>query len=469
MPKLTFVAQSARDSWTPEATGERLVNCYAERAPDSSRTRLNIRTVLGQEQLASNLQELPGSGSVRAVIGQANADSPRQYACKGGKLYEWTFSTNTAATDRGSVNDSLDTSMAFNGEDVCIAADGTYYFFDKSSNTLSTPGSGAFSDEGSVANISGYTVITEQDGQRFEWTELADGGTRNALYFATADAVSDNLIRAMSNQSQLWLFGEQSIEIWYPTGDSGANAFARLPNGVIDRGLWNYRLITRVGERIMFVGEDGRVYATNGAQIEPISTPAVESVIERFQAARCFEYFDRGHHFGVIICLTEPAFVYDFRTGLWHERASPDALGNDLSDWDQDFAVFSAESQRWYGLDVSGNMWQMDDTYADLNSALKRRMVSRPIYMDGDQFSVSEVEFLAGMGRSATADVKMRISKDGGRTWGSTITRSLGGTAEYDHRAVFRALGVYRHFTAEFVVDEDTEIPLYSDANVRLG
>jgi hypothetical protein len=62
--------------------------------------------------------------------------------------------------------------------------------------------------------------------------------------------------------------------------------------------------------------------------------------------------------------------------------------------------------------------------------------------------------------------IMARFSKDGGRTWGSEKSRSLGKIGERYKRAVWYGLGQYRQFAVELSITDDVDIPLYGEANV---
>jgi hypothetical protein len=141
-----------------------------------------------------------------------------------------------------------------------------------------------------VVSIAGFVVVVIGDSQRFYW--LRPGEIEiDPLDFASAEFAPDNLTDAIAVADQLWLAGGSSIEVWYVTGvlDSpfqpvAGRAFA---NGVVESTL------ARVRDTVLFVGKDMRVYSmggnhlyyTQGGQMQPISTHAIEERI-RTQLAR---------------------------------------------------------------------------------------------------------------------------------------------------------------------------------------
>jgi hypothetical protein len=450
MAKLTFFAQSAKDVANEQASGERLLNCYPEQVAAGGRTAFALRSVLGQATFATT-----GAVLVRAMASVNN----QLYAVVGGSLYH--IDKNAVVTSLGTIADDVETTISGNGTNVTVCAGGNYYVYDGASVT--TPGSGRFSSEGTVGFIDQYTIITEKSGNEFEWTTVAIPGTRNAANFATNEGDNDNILRVHADGPVLIFMGEKSIEMWQNTGASNENAFARLPGGVINQGCLGVNLSTKLDSGVFFVGDDKACYIFRGAGLETVSGPGVVSAIIAETPTHVFYYEDRGHKFACVRFDSRPAWCYDLTTGAWHER------GTGTGAWEV-VATVNVYGQWYCGLNT-GQIYEMSRTNTDISQALQRKMVSRSIYMAGDQFSVSELECLARVGRSnlgSDATVTLRTSRNNGETWGAQITQSLGDQGDYDTRAVFRALGSYRSFTAELSTADAADITFYSDANVRL-
>lgn len=422
-----------------------MVNCYAEQAAGDARTRLNIRAVPGEVAFASLGTVLP------RAVGNARGNV---YAVASGALYE--VLPNGVASSLGAVSDG-DASIVGVGNFVAFASGGDYYVYN---GTITTPGSGLLLDVGAVEFFDLYTVLVERDGQRFEWTELADPTLRNALHFATADARDDTLLRAVAYQSQLLLMGRKSIEVWYNTGAPGADAFARLADGVIDRGLKGYYLVTKFSGGVAFVGDDDVAYLLSAGGIVPISTPAVNSDLAASVPTSCFYYEARGHKFWCIRFSDRPAWCYDFTTQLWHRRTT----GVSRDEW-QTVATVNAFGD-WLALNTLTALYRMREVYADVSGPLKRTLRGKPITLDGDKFSVSEFEVLGSWGQQPVT-VMLRASWDGGQTWALEDTQSAG-LGDYGQEVTFRALGRGDQFTPEVSVSDPVDVVLYSDAYVDI-
>lgn len=453
MPKLTFCTQSSRAADNVEYSPERLINLYPEGGPQDAKAPLLLRSVLGQEAFADlGIGVLRAMEEINGVI----------YAVGSGSLF--SVSSDGTVSNLGVIDDDPVTTISGNGDNVTIAANGKYYVWDGATLTQPTPG--AFSNFGTVTFIDQRTIITERDGARFQWSEVGDPTDLDALDFASNESRNDNTLRVLADRRELWFFGEQSIEIWYNTGQGGADAFTRLNGGALDTGCLAASLSVKFDEGIFFIGDDRIAYITNGLGINQISTGAVEQALSVSVPTHCFYYEDRGHKFFCIRFDDRPAWCFDLATGLWHERST----GVNKGAWEVVDTV-KAFGQ-WYCGTSDGQIREMKRNNVDVGNALRRTAVSRSMYMAGDQFAVSEMEFLARKGESnigRDAQVMMRVSDDGGRTFSVEDWRSLGDQGDRNIYMVYRALGTYRDFVAEFTITDPADISMYSDLNVRVS
>ncbi len=451
MPRYSFFTQAARDESNVAASSEELVNVYPEQAPGDARTRINLRSVLGETLFADTGQPL-----VRAA---ATAVS-KFWTVAAGNLYE--IASDGTVTNRGAVGNSLETTISGNGTNVCVVANGDYSVWDGAS--LTTPAAGAFSSFGSVTFSDYDTILTELNGRRFQWSDTADPTTLDALNFATAEARDGDLLRAEVDRAQVFLFTEECVEVWRNTGVSGPTRYRRLT--VIDqgRGLKGYHLLASDAFGIFFVANDGVAYILSGSGIQPVSTPAVQSDIAEGETSSAFYYEDRGHKFCVIRFSDRPAWVYDLTTQLWHRRQS----GVEREAWG--VQRMATAYGMWLGVDDFGAILELERSNTDRGMPLKRIMRGKPIYMDGRKFSVAEFEALCSVGESdlgRDAEIMLRWSRNGGKTWEGTQTGSLGDLGDYDVTVSFYGLGRGESFTPELSCTEESDIVFYSDANVR--
>jgi hypothetical protein len=393
------------------------------------------------------------------------------------------------------VPDDPETAIVGHRAAVTISADGDYHLY--SGGTLSTPGSGRISSGsiGSVAFLDQYTLMSELGGREVEWTEVGDPSDRNALYFRTAEARDDDIIRLVALGTSLVVLKAHSVETWYNTGLSGASAFKRIDGAVGDKGLKAWNLCAKTPSALFYIDEDDCAVLTGTGRISP---PNVNNALVNGTPTHCFYFEDRGHTFHVIRFSDRPAWVYDSSTGRWHERSS----GPAHKPWN----VICAEKcyGHWHLGDIQGRVYRLGRTPVDATGAMRRTAVSANLYVEGNPFSVAELEIVGEFGRYEveetapnwltdqygfpvldqdgyyiTAETQeavttwkrpgrlwIRASRDGGHSFGLPKVRDIGRKGGHEARARFMAMGQFENLTVEVNITDPVDVPLLSEANV---
>lgn len=481
MPIIEFTGESKAGSTARPSNSSRLLNLYREPVPNGGLSRYILRVVPGQVALVDL-----GAVFQRQLAWVDNTT----YSAAGGALYSVTSAGVTA--NLGAIKDSEETTISGNTGYVTICAGGRYYVLD--GGALSQPATGAFSDFGSVDTLENYTMLTERNGRRIQWSNPADPSTLDGLSFATTEAGPDNCVRGMSLNGNYWVFKERSTEIWYPTGIS-TGAFARIGGGVLEVGLKSFNLAAKGRDMLFFVGNDGIAYMTAGQDMQPISTRSVERDIRVNDPTHCFYYEWEGHKFCVIRFSDRPAWVYDFATAEWHERSE----GVNHGPWDAVASVANNSGQWLIGATLGG-ISRLDDVRTDKGSFLYRQATSHTLRMDGARFRVPEVEIYGAYGYapvpteveyyldvgggylglgsgffclesigSPEPKMTVSVSRDSGATWGNSRIKDMGAEGDYEQRIILRALGQFRNITIKMDMSHDYEIPIYSDGRVKLA
>ena len=452
--RLTFVGQSERDDDNISGNTSRLVNFYREPLGPGGKASHVLKGV----QRTNAWAVMP-----KIFVRDMHVIGGKFYVLADDTLYEVTAAASKVELGATA---SAEGAMIFGAEDglVCIVGDGRYWVWDGS--VMSEPTPGAFNAFGSGVFLGDYVVLTEKDGRRFQWSALANAKSLPGTNFATAESTDKNILRAMSLQGRLILMKEDAIEMWALTGGSNADAFALVPGGVSEIGLKAPHLATRFVGGIAFVGNNDIAYVSGGTLPQPISTPAVNTALAQGTPTHCFSYEDEGHIFIAIRFADRPAWVYDVATQEWHERAS----GRD-EPWR--VTVTAKAFGHWHAGDAFGNVYRLARAGEDEGGDLIRTAVSSTLYNDGRSFTVPMLEFTGNMGMgdlTGTPSLMLRMSRDGGRTWGRERSRSLGALGEYARTCEFRALGWFKkQACAEVRLSDARDIALDAAANVEVA
>jgi hypothetical protein len=475
--KVEFVGQTISDSDNIAANPARLINCYRERVLGQGKTTHVLQSVLGQD-----LKQSLGDYPVRAM-GYGNG---KKWLAANGTLYE--VADNGALTSKGSVDDDADTTIYGNYSDVTIASGGKYYVWDGS--TVSEPTTKTFTDVGSHCYVGGYTVITEENGKRFQWSDLGDAATLDALNFSSADKVDDNILRAVEVGGNLLLMCETSAELWQVTGAAGSEAFGYVASW--KTGLKDFNLLTQYGDTLFWIGHDNNAYIGVGSGAIDVTTPGLNTALENNNPTHCFYYEDRGHKFCVVRFSDRPAWVFDVKMQEWHERAE----GADNGAFR---ATHSVLGTNWLVGNASGEVLELSRTNRDLSGPLRRTAISSPLYLGDRKFIVNMLEmnikvgvnqldqpmdyglsvgggFMLAVGggfglkldseggSERAATVTLYESRNGGHTWGEGKVRSLGKFGEYDKRTVWRARGQANQYAVKLYIDEPADYQVNTTA-----
>jgi len=172
----------------------------------------------------------------------------------------------------------------------------------------------------------GYFVVTVLNSGKIQISGLYNGTSWDPLDFATAESSPDNLVGIGSTRQNIWLFGEHSIEIYYNSGNADF-PFERVPGAIIDIGCESLTSVAQIEGILYWLTDKKTVVRANGYGFLPVSTPAINYQIAQHTTtndAIGYTYTLEGRTFYVINFPSEDkTWVYNVKTGQWHEWTSP--------------------------------------------------------------------------------------------------------------------------------------------------
>lgn len=390
-----------------------------------------------------------GAGPIRGML--TNAAEMPLYVVSGDSLYE--VSTGWAVTLRGTLNSSSGpVSIATNGTQVMIV-DGDYgYIFTIATNTLAQITDPDFPGADTVGFIDQYFAFNEPGTGRWGVTALADGSSVDALDIVTSEGAPDNTIALLIDHREVWTFGTRSIEVWVPSTTDPDFPFER--SQLIETGCGAKRTPAKLDNSVFWVDQDGITRRADGYIPKRVSTHAIERMITglaRIDDLESLVYSQEGHSFYQV---TSPSgritVVYDASTGLWHERAFRVAATNTLTRHRASaYAFFNRKHV--VGDFENGNIYALDlDTFTD-NGAARKWLRSWRALPEGQnpaktlEMSRLQVDCEVGVGlvtgQGADPQMALRISRDGGRTWGNEVSRTMGQLGNYKRQIIWNRLG----------------------------
>ena len=315
----TPILGSAYVARSVNAADARMVNLFPEAVPDGGKEPGFLNRAPGLRLLANM-----GDGPIRGMWQFGGYG----YVVSGEVLYRvdsiWTvFPIGTVSGSSGPV------SMSDNGTQLFIACNGPSFIYNSLTLEFKQITDPDFPGAVTVGYINGYFVFNEPNSQRIWITTLLDGTSIDPLDFASAEGSPDGLVSLIVDHREIWLFGTNSVEVWY---DAGTSPFPLVPvQGAFNEvGCIAAFSVAKLDNGLFWLGADARgkgiVYRANGYAAERISTHAVEWQIQEYgnlSDALAYTYQQDGHSFYVLIFPSaNTTWVFDVATALWHERAA---------------------------------------------------------------------------------------------------------------------------------------------------
>ena len=312
----SYVARSVN------AADSRMVNLFPEVVPDGGKEPAFLQRCPGLRLVAT-----VGDGPIRGMWKFGDF----LYVASGGKLYR--ADGNFAVTELGLINGSGPVSMSDNGTQLFVACNPDAFIYNASTGVFAQITDVDFPGAVTVGYLDGYFVFNEPNSQRFWVTSLNDGTQIDPLDFASAEGNPDNIVSLMVDHREVWLFGNNTIEVWY---NAGAADFPleRIQGAFMETGCLAPYSVAKLDNSVFWLGSDARgngiVYRNNGYNAQRVSTHAVEWQIQQYGVlndAIGYSYQQDGHSFYVLTFPTANAtWVFDVATGAWHERAAWDGV-----------------------------------------------------------------------------------------------------------------------------------------------
>ena len=463
--KVPFVGGSYQ-ARSLNADAQRAVNCYVEMDNASPRAPVALYGTPG-----TVLKMTFPTSPVRACISQGGYS----WWLAGAVVYRIDSSFNQVVV--GSVGTSTgEVGITSNGSQILIVDGAAGYIVTVATSALTTIADSDFPNGVKRCTYQdGYFIVSGKSGSPSFWinTTAYDGATWDALDFASAEGSPDNTIGIISDHRELWLFGENSAEVWVNTGSTDF-PFQRSGNTFIEHGCAAAGTVAKADNTVFWLGADDRgqgiVWRADGYTPMRISTHALEAELAGYTLsdAFAFTYQQEGHIFYVLTFPTSGAtWVFDAATQQWHERVWRDASTGVLGRWRANCSVF-AHGYHLVGDWETGQVFALDlDTYTDNGNPILRLRAAQTMEQLQERlfFSSLQVDMETGVGTNTGQGLSpvlmLRYSNDGGHTWSNQKTVSVGKTGEYSARAKFNRLGTGRNRVWEISMTDPVKFAVF--------
>jgi len=427
------------------AADNRMVNLFPEQTPENGKDVGFLNRAPGLRLLAT-----VGSGPVRGLWQYGGYG----YVVSSNTLYRIDAAWN--ATVLGTVSGSGPVSMTDNGTQLFVACNPLSYIYNATTGVFGQITDLDFPGAVTVGYIDGYFVFNQPNSQTIWVTQLLDGTSVDPQDFASAEGSPDGLAALIVDHREVWLFGTNSVEVWYDAGNSGF-PLERIQGAFNEIGCAAPYSIAKLDNGLFWLGSDARgngiVYRANGYTGQRVSTHAIEFAIQGYaniSDAFAYTYQQEGHAFYVLTFPTGNAtWVYDVATGAWHERA---AFYNGQFSRHASNCQMNFNNEIVVGDCASGNLYAFDlDVYADNGAAQRwlrswRALPSGQNNLNRTAQHALQLDCETGVGlntgQGSDPQAMLRWSDDGGHTWSNEHWASMGAIGASGTRTFWRRLGM---------------------------
>lgn len=418
------------------------------------------------------------------------AEAGREFAIIGTVFCE--VDINAGLLNWGTVAvDSYPGTINSNGAgQLFITSGGNGYNFDLTTNTLTTIT--ALTGKARMgAMLDGYFMaldtITSATTPTLFISDLLDGTTWDPTRFIQRSASSDPWKAVAVTNRYIYLLGERTSEVWYDVGASPV-PFALYPSGQMQYGIAAPFSFSVVDGSLIWLSQSaggfGAVVRAGGTSPEVISTYPVQLAISQFSVitdAVADTYSEVGHSFYLLHFPTADAtWCYDVQSQVWHERGTWLGEEGRYQMWRPRYHVYAFGQHRM--LDAqTGSVYQMSITIAtDVDGRPIRRLRRAPaLVQENERITFSAFELDLERGQSDIGQtivfvfnedptVMLRMSNDGGETWGNELQMSAGKIGQYKIRARRNRCGQARRKVFEVSVSDPIPWRL-TNAYLRVG
>lgn len=459
-PFPTLIGPSASGA-SRVADSERTVGFYLAKNGPSANFPASLLPLPGLSLLGA-VNEGPGRG--------VWAQDGRCLRVASYRLYE--VDNAWAHTLIGSVNlDSNPAQLVSNGDagrQVLVKSGRKLYVFDLDSLVFSGPIQigGTDIDADFVGYLDNRFLALDVALSALRCSALNDGLTWSALSFVQRSTAGDRWKSMLVCGAYIYLYGSETTDVYYDGADPPM-PYIPVPGAVIPVGIAAGSSAADLKGVPIWLAQTAAggmsLVKGNGTGLPtPISDDAFDTLVKAYSTvadaeASVLEY--RGHALYKLSFPTARAtWVYDGTTGAltewpyWNGTQGREEASLELHHASV-FGSLICDDR------MTGNLYAVDgDTYTD-NGATIRRVRRVPIpKLTADNFWIflQELELFmdAGVGVQTGADeatvpgsdptVALRISRDGGNTWGHEITLSVGAIGDYFTRVLVQQLGRFR-------------------------
>lgn len=365
-------------------------------------------------------------------------------------------------------------------------------------DTTVSASSGFPSAPTNVVVLDSFFVVPDANSRTYQISAINDGTKWDPLDEAQIQAYPGENVGVGVVNRRLYFFKTDSTEVWYDAGAADF-PFRRDNNLLFNFGCLAAASIVSDFGYLFWLARDrngvGSVMMTTGQEPIKISDEAIDNLISSFEDPSdviAYLYKDLGHIFLVMTWNTDDTtLVYDQTMKIWHQMQMHKTIFNPaipnsgkVRHLSNCHAYFN--NTHYVGSYKDSTLYDFSRKYATNNGEELRRIRICPHFFDENyrmlQIRWLQIDMQMGVGLNpgeasdwitrnsdfvvtnsgdnivfanpksevgSNPKIYLRISRDGGDTYGNYHGVSVGKIGNRRARAIFRRLGLCRDFVAE--------------------
>jgi len=453
---------------------EQVINCYLELDNDGEFKRLS-RTPGFKYKITV------GTGIIRGIYSTGND----VYVVSGDEAYRISVSPfgDLFAHLIGNVS-GFEGSVSINaiGADnpqIMFLTSGSGYIYKTLDSSFTKITDATFDPDYSAVSFNDRFWLNKPNSNQFYASNILDGLTYDALFFAQADNNPDPIVAMGQIGTSILLFGENSTEQWYDPGTTTVGfTLLRIQGATLNRGIASAASLAQWENNLFWLADDYTVRSISSGGMEKISDLPLETEITTYSTPKACIGFVVDYPYYKCYVLNfyrdNVTWCYDIMRKIWHKRSSNGGK----------WKIACAANFNNYvilGGYSTGNLYVMDgSTFMDGEDKALMRFVTPAHTNDDTSMTYSNMELVADMGVGTIGDVNAlgikeplpldatlnaSRSVDGGFTYLSLPSRSLGRVGNRSNKMIWRnPIRVPRtnNLVHAFETDGDFPVNIYS-------
>jgi hypothetical protein len=449
---------------------------------DAQRT-VNLYVEKGGEGAASEGALLPTPGfqlwtplSVVADVGcrALKSANGRMFGVMGAAVYEWDV--NGQPTKCGAVAvDGNPAQVVFNGvigNQLGVVSGGNVYSVDMTTRVVTPRLAGGYTH---LVFAGGYGLAFQATTGKVFVSALNDLSSWSVGNFFQRQLFADPWKAMFADANNLvWLIGTDTFDVRYVSNNGTTQPFENL-SGLVGRyGIAAPFAYGPYGKGNFWLARNeegiGEFVITRGSIPQTVSTPAVSTAIagylrtSRVDDAEALIYQQEGHTFATVnFPAAQHTWAYDAEGQSWAERGKWNPTRSDFDLWAPRAHVL-AFGKHLVGDRQTGSIWQMDTSIAtEIDGAGIRRLRRAPhLNVEHQRVPISQFELWmdvgvgVAVGQGSDPRAMLRVSEDGGRSWGNERQASVGRIGKFRQRVYWPRLGAAADAVLEVSYSEPT-------------